>query len=302
MKTENKLHMDETPKEIITEIAPIQSKHGFYIVERDKTTFDYPVHCHEAYEINFLYGCKGARRIVGDSIVELDDFDLVLVGHGIEHGWEQHNCRSTNIREFTMQFSKFFFYEDYLRDNNLSIIIKLLNLSANGIAFGTRTVLKSFATIEKLPKISDPMESMFTLMQLIKMLAESDDYTILSTSTFTSAIETNDSRRITKAQNYIRQKITERISLTDLSALIGMTESSFSRFFKLRTGTSVSDYIMNLRLGVATRKLVDTQMTISEICYECGFNNVSHFCRCFRLKKSCSPTEFRKMYHKSLTR
>ncbi|MBJ2166266.1 MAG: helix-turn-helix transcriptional regulator [Muribaculaceae bacterium] len=61
----------------------------------------------------------------------------------------------------------------------------------------------------------------------------------------------------------------------------------------------MSDYIINLRIGAAARKLVHTQMTVSEICYECGFNNVSHFCRCFRLKKSCSPSEFRRMYHKA---
>ncbi len=119
---------------------------------------------------------------------------------------------------------------------------------------------------------------------------------VLSSATFSNAYTTNDSRRITKVQKYIAEHVTEKIRLIELANLAGMTESSFSRFFKLRTGLSVSEYIMNMRLGVATRRLVDTQMTVSEICYECGFSNVSHFSRCFREKKNCSPSEFRAMY------
>ncbi len=292
--------MRKINSEIITEIAPVQEKYGYYIVERKKHSFDYPVHRHDAYEINFLYGCKGARRIVGDSIVELDDFDLVFVGHGIEHGWEQHNCQSGDMREITIQFSPHFFVEDYLIDNKLNSMVRLLKLSANGIAFGTETVLRAFHALDELPKIKDSFERMYAIHRLVRMLSESKDYAILSSSTFSSMYATSDSRRITKVQNYIREHVMEKIRLVDLAALAGMTESSFSRFFKLHTGYSVSDYITNMRLGVATRKLVDTKMSVSEICYECGFNNVCHFCRCFRQKKCCSPTEFRNMYQNKI--
>lgn len=293
--------MDTHHAEIITELTPIEEKHGFYIVERRKTAFDFPVHRHDAYEVNFLYGCKGARRIMGDSIVELDDLDLVLAGRGIEHGWEQHKCISNNIREITLQISSEFFMDEFLHDNGMNSISRLLSLSANGIAFGTETILKSYGILDELTRTGDRFEGMMLVIRLFQQLSKSDDYTILSTSTFTSTFESSDSRRINKVQAYIKDKITDKIRLNDLSTLVGMTESSFSRFFKLHTGTSVSDYILNLRLGIATRKLVDTQMTVAEICYDCGFNNVSHFCRCFRLKKSCSPSEFRRMYHKTLT-
>lgn len=294
--------MQGSNREIITEITPIQEKHGCYVVEREKNTFDYPLHCHDAYEINLLYGCKGARRIVGDSIAEVGDFDLVMVGHGIEHGWEQYNCTSEKIKEITVQFSPTFFFEDYLRDNGLSSVIKLLRLSGNGIAFGTETILRTFATLERLTRVTERFERMVGVVGLVRELSLSENYTVLSTSTFTDTVATNDSRRINKVQNYIMANLSERIRLNDLSSLVGMTDSSFSRFFKLRTGTSVSDFIVNLRLGAATRKLVDTKMSVSEICYECGFNNVSHFCRCFRIKKSCSPTQFRKIYYKKASK
>lgn len=83
-----------------------------------------------------------------------------------------------------------------------------------------------------------------------------------------------------------------------LANMVGMTDVSFSRFFKLRTGKSLSDYIIDIRLGHVTRLLVDSTMAVAEICYECGFNNLSNFNRIFKKKKSCSPKEFREYYRK----
>jgi len=288
--------MKNTDSEIITEITPIQENCGFYAVERKKTTFDYPVHRHDAYEVNFLYGCKGARRIVGDSTEELGDFDLVLLGPNIEHGWETYNCQSRDMREITIQFAPGFFVDDYLKDNHLDGIYRLLKLSANGIAFGLETVLRSYHLLEQVITVENTFDKLFAVHKLIETMSLGKDLRVLSSPTFSQTYTSNDSRRITKAQKYIAEHVTEKIRLIELANLAGMTESSFSRFFKLRTGTSVSDYITNMRLGVAIRRLVNTEMTVSEICYECGFNNVSHFSRCFRLKKKCSPSDFRAMY------
>jgi AraC-like DNA-binding protein len=77
-----------------------------------------------------------------------------------------------------------------------------------------------------------------------------------------------------------------------------MTEASFSRFFKQRTGKSVTDYLLDIRIGNAIRLLVDSSQTIGEICFSSGFNNLSNFNRIFRKRKGCSPKEFRDNYHK----
>lgn len=81
--------------------------------------------------------------------------------------------------------------------------------------------------------------------------------------------------------------------------LVGMSPSSFSRFFKLRTSKTLSEYMVDIRLGVAARKLVDTTESVSEICYACGFNTLSNFNRLFRKHKGCNPSEFRDKYHKT---
>lgn len=101
-----------------------------------------------------------------------------------------------------------------------------------------------------------------------------------------------DSRRVQKVQEYINAHYQEEIRLNQLADMVGMTPVSFSRFFKLRTGKNLSDYIIDIRLGFAARLLVDSTMSIAEICYECGFNNLSNFNRIFKKRKNVRPKSF----------
>ena len=114
-------------------------------------------------------------------------------------------------------------------------------------------------------------------------------------------ITLDNSKNINIVRSNLKQNIDhykEEIRLSKLADLVGMTSVSFSRFFKLRTGKNLSDYIIDIRLGFAARLLVDSTMSIAEICYECGFNNLSNFNRMFKRQKGCSPKEFRENYRK----
>ena len=87
--------------------------------------------------------------------------------------------------------------------------------------------------------------------------------------------------------------------MEQLSELVGMAPTAFSRFFKLRTGKTLAEYIVDVRLGVAARQLIDTNEPVSQICYTCGFNTLTNFNRLFKKRKGCSPTEFREKYAKT---
>lgn len=92
--------------QIIREITPLSDKDCFYIAERYKTEFTYPIHNHPEFELNFIEQAAGVRRIVGDSSEVIGDYDLVLItGKDLEHVWEQNDCHSRQIREITIQFS-----------------------------------------------------------------------------------------------------------------------------------------------------------------------------------------------------
>jgi AraC-like DNA-binding protein len=121
----------------------------------------------------------------------------------------------------------------------------------------------------------------------------------LATTSYAKVMVEDDSRRVFKVKDYISNNYMDDLRLPMLADIAGMSPSAFSRFFKLHTGRNLSEYIIDLRLGYATRQLLDTTKSISEISFDCGFNNLSNFNRIFKRKKGCSPSEFREYYHKT---
>lgn len=282
----------------ITEITPLSDRDFFYLVDRTKDEFSFPIHRHKEFELNFVEHCTGAMRVVGDSIVELKEYDLCLVGHGIEHGWQQHDCCSKNIREITIQFSEDLFGEELLKKNQFSSISSLLLQSARGIAFSMPCIMKVYIHLDSLLKTPSGFEQILIFLKVLHELSIDEGKIILSSSTFSDILPSSDSRRIQKIQNFICDHYGEKIKLEDLAGFVNMSTTSFSRFFKLRTGRSVQDYITEIRLGHATRALTDSTQTIAEICYGCGFNNVSNFNRIFKKRKLLTPKEFRDFYQR----
>lgn len=285
----------------IREITPLSDKDCFYIADRHKKEFTYPMHSHKEFELNFVEHAPGVRRVVGDSAEVIGDYDLVLItSPDLEHVWEQNPCSSSNIREITIQFVPAFL-SGLIDANQFDMIRKMLDKAQYGLCFPMDAVMKVYALIDKLPE----MKGFYAVVHFLTLLYElslfTDQARTLSSSSFAKIEVHSDSRRVQKVQDYIGKHYQEEIRLGLLADMVGMTEVSFSRFFKLRTGKNLSDYIIDLRLGHATRLLVDSTMAIAEICYECGFNNLSNFNRIFKKKKNCSPKEFRDDYWKKRT-
>ena len=288
----------ENSNYIMREITPLSERDCFYIADRRKTEFTYPIHCHAEYELNFTEHASGVRRVVGDSSEVIGDYDLVLItGKELEHVWEQHECTSKDIREITIQFSSDLFFKDFINKNQFSSIRQMLEKAQCGISFPMQAIMKVYNWLDKL---ASEEQGFYAVMGFLRILYELSlyDAKVLSSSSFAKIDNFSDSRRVQKVQKYIADHYQEDIRLADMADMVGMTSVSFSRFFHLRTGKTLSDYIIDIRLGFATRLLVDSSRTIAEICYDCGFNNLSNFNRIFKRKKVCSPKEFRENYKK----
>lgn len=283
----------------IREVTPLSDKDCFYIADRHKTEFTYPIHSHAESELNFTAHAAGVKRIVGDSIEVIGDYDLVLVtSKDLEHVWEQNECKSKDIREITIQFSPDLFFSNFINKNQFDSIRRMLEKAQKGLSFPPEAIMKVYHLLDTLASEQGFHAVVKFLTILYELSLFTDEAHTLSSSSFAKVGVHSDSRRVQKVQEYINEHYKEDIRLGQLAELIGMTPVSFSRFFKLRTGKNLSDYIIDIRLGFASRLLVDSTMSVAEICYECGFNNISNFNRIFKKKKEVSPKEFRGNYKK----
>lgn len=282
-------------KKLLREITPLTPGDCFTIFTRVKSEFDFPLHYHEELELNFIHNAKGARRVVGDHIAEIDDLELVLVGSNLPHVWQTYRCKSKKITEVTIQFHKDLFDEKFLRRNQLSFIRSLLEKSAKGILFSKETARQLMPRLLVLGQ-KQGFDSVLELISILHDLSVSRNMHTLSDASFSNAELSYNSRRIDSAFEYMNQNFHRTITLQEVARLVNMTEVSFSRFFKSKTGITFIDSLLELRLGQASRMLIDSSDSVSEIAYECGFNNISNFNRLFKKKKGCTPKEFRESY------
>lgn len=274
-------------------------KDSLYIADRRKKEFTYPIHNHEVFELNFVEHAAGVRRIVGDSNEVIGDYDLVIItSPDLEHVWEQNTCTSDDIREVTVQFYLDLSERGFLDHNPFYSLRKMLLEARKGLAFPLEDIMRVYPMLDTLSNIKEGFYAVTQFLTILHELSKSTKMRPLATSSYAKVEVESDSRRVLKVKNFISKNYMDEIRLATLADIAGMSPSAFSRFFKLHTGRNLSEYIIEMRLGYASRMLVDTTKSISEICFECGFNNLSNFNRIFRKKKLCSPSEFRENYHK----
>ena len=287
-------------RRIIHEITPLMGKDVLYIADRHKKEFTYPIHNHEVFELNFVEHATGVRRIVGDSSEVIGEYDLVLItSPDLEHVWEQYQCKSEDIREITVQFN-LQLGKDTLFDRTPFLSIrKMMNEARKGLSFPVSAIMKVYGMLDTLSSVKEGFYAVMQFLSILYELSKCEGAKPLASSSFAKIAVEDDSRRILKVKNYISKNYMDEVRLPQLADIAGMSPSAFSRFFKLHTGRNLTDYIIDIRLGAASRMLVDTTNSISEICFECGFNNLSNFNRIFKKKKGCSPSSFRENYHKT---
>lgn len=287
-------------RRIIHEITPLMGKDVLYIADRHKKEFTYPIHNHSVYELNFVENAKGVRRIVGDSQEVIGDYDLCLItSPDLEHVWEQNECHSDDIREITVQFDFSMSDETLFGRNPYASITRMMQEAKKGLSFPMQAIMKVYGLLDTLSSVKDGFYAVQQFLTILYELSRCENARTLASSSYAKVTVEDDSRRILKVKNFISKNYMDELRLPELASLAGMSSSEFSRFFKLHTGRNISEYIIDLRLGYAARMLVDTAKSISEIGFDCGFNNLSNFNRIFKKKKGCSPSEFRESYHKT---
>ncbi len=278
-------------KKVHREITPLSNEDSFLVFDRVKNEFDFPVHFHPEFELNFINNCKGVRRIVGDSMEEIDDIELVLVGPNLYHGWETYNCTTKNIHEVTIQFQENLFNEAFLSRSIMKPIKDMFRRSTHGILFSKKTTKEAAPRILQVSKL-DGIDYFLELMSILYDLANSRNQRLLSANTFRKENYDNNDN-IKKVYDYIQENHSAKITLAEMADLVNMSGVSFNRFIKKHTGKTFVEYLNDVRVGYAARWLIEKDLSISEIAFICGFNSIANFNRVFKKCKNRTPSQYR---------
>lgn len=287
---------------VYCEITPLTDRDLFIVLDNKQAKFDYPVHYHSDYELNIVMGCSG-ERIVGDSVEHFEDLDVALLGPRLPHAWRAESLPSTRV--ITLQFDKEFINAFTLSKNIFQPIYDILLRSANGITFRGKTadVVK-----EKALQLCNErnFNSVLHFYDILNTLATSplEEQVCYNTLSYDSSVVVRESksRRIETICQYIKDNYQQSITLEDIASLANMSTSAVSHFFKKRTNRTFSSYLSDVRIGNASRLLVETTRPINDIAFECGFDNISNFNRIFKHYKSETPREYRANVLKVMTK
>lgn len=280
------------PKKVIQrEITPLSQSDCLLVFDRVKNNFDFPVHFHPEFELNFIHNAKDAERIVGDHKSRILDYELVLVGSNMHHGWNNGQCVSPHIHEITIQFPSDLIHENLLARNMMKPIKDMLDRSSTGILFSQETTKEVAPRLQELSG-KNGMEAFIELISVLHLLSISEDQTSLCQTLITASNFANNDQ-LKKAFEYIEQHFQEKVLLNEVAQFLNITETTLSRLIKKRTGKTFVDFLNDYRIGFASRWLTETNQTIAEIAFRCGFYNISNFNRIFRKNKGCTPGQYR---------
>ncbi|MBT8187130.1 MAG: helix-turn-helix transcriptional regulator [Croceitalea sp.] len=277
------------------EITNLSDQDSFLVIDRIRDTFDYPIHFHPDLELNFIVDGKGMQRTVGFNIEEIDDFELVLVGSNVYHGWKMHNCNNS-VHEVTIQFHNDLFEGNLTRKSIMKPFREMLEKSVHGILFQKEEAIKMAPRLTQVSKL-EGIAYFLELFSILYDLSITPNQRLLSI-TQTSRDDFDNSDRVKIFYNFIQENYANKITLDQVSALLNMSKVSFNRFIKKSTERTFVEYLNDVRVQNASRLLAEEDDGISEIAYKCGFYNIANFNRIFKKAKGCTPSQYRKEFQR----
>lgn len=268
---------------------------------REMPHFTYPWHFHPEFEILYVIDGSGTS-FVADSIEEFQSGDLALIGSTLPHFWRSDEKYLNSGGKLKVKYVVIQFPNDFLRDEIMNypeyhLIGGLLERASKGIRFSADFARGIENKIIKLSK-SNGFERIIQLQELLQALAKTDQYKTLAGELYQHENLTFTNFRLTKVLQFLNTNYQRKIELETVADIANLHPAAFCRFFKEKTGKSLSEYVNDMRIGYACRLIIEGKMSVSQISYESGFNNLSNFNRTFKKHTGYTPSNYFAEFHK----
>jgi hypothetical protein len=277
-------------KAILEDIKSNQGNSSFYVFRYQVPYFQFKWHYHPEFELTYIVKGNG-YRIVGNSYEPFADGDLVLLGSNLPHTWSGKANGDSDSDAIVIQFSSEFI-SPFLELSESQLIKKMLENSSRGIRFDQDEKL-----ISKIVDLTESqgIDRIINLISILDQLSKKQNR-LIAPNTFHNVVSKKSEVRINKVCLFIQNNFQNKIYLKEIADLIYLTESNFCKFFKRATGKTYSDYLNEIRINEASRLLIQTDKTVSQIAFNCGFETLSYFNRVFLNKKGMTPSIYRKQH------
>lgn len=248
-------------------------------------------HFHPELELVYVNQGKGKRHI-GNHLSYFNNSQLILLGSNLPHNGFTDRL-TANGTETVIQFKPDFLGEGFFNAPEMNGIATLFERAKKGILYRPEAKKLVGPKIESLPEL-EGFERILKLLEVLNDLAKSEDYTLLNADGFAFETKPQDSSKIDVIFKFVNSNFQRHISLEEIADKVSMTVPAFCRFFKKATGKTFTEIVNEYRVVHATKLLNESQLSIADICYECGFNNFSHFNKQFNEITGKSASNYRK--------
>jgi len=272
---------------------------SFNVKWDDFPHFTFPWHFHTEYELVYVIKSFG-KRFVADHAEDFTDGDLVLLGPNLPHFWKNDEVffddnPDYKVNALVVHFPADFFAHQIENYPEFASIGKLLEYAKRGVHFPKLTANKFDPMLRQLLK-KEGLDRTLSLLSILNGLAQSGNYRILASKSYQPDRQNWTGNRMDRVMHLINSNYRQQLKVETIATEIGMNDAAFCRYFKEKTGKSFISFINEMRVGYACKLLQENKMTVSEIGFESGFNNLSNFNRCFKRITQHSPLSYRNQF------
>ncbi|KAA9036144.1 helix-turn-helix transcriptional regulator [Ginsengibacter hankyongi] len=275
----------------------LHKEHSFSIKKIDQHHFESPFHFHDLCEMNYVVESFG-KTIVGDNISNFSSGDLVLMSSNLPHIWYNDPSYFKEENLASAKAIVTYFNPDFLigltNDSQYNLQIKsLLEKAKRGIRFFGETRRNA---INKLNDIVDKkgLEKVIHFLDIVNLFLDSKEYECLASIGYRHSFNEKDTERMNNVYQYLIKNFTDPISLSQIASVANLTPPAFCNFFKKRTQKSFSEFLNELRVGHACKLLQNQELTIADVCFQSGYQNMTNFNNFFKKITKKTPTQYRK--------
>ena len=275
---------------------------SFLVKKLQEPFFDPNWHFHPHYQLFTVIRGTGTR-FIGDDIRHFEEGDTVFLGPNMPHLWRSDRNYFEKESQLKTEGIVVYFKEDFLGTDffekpEMFDIKSFLKNSERGLDITGKMGAEIVIDLNELLGLTG-FEGISKLLNILHKLSVTNDYQYISSSNYTNTHKISETERMRIVHEYVLKHFKENINLSTVASLSNMTEAAFCRYFKSRTNKTFSDFVKEIRIGNACKMLQDENKSISQTCYESGYNTVSNFNNQFKSLKGVSPLQYQKLYRRT---